>query len=414
MHIVVIGNGVAGNSAARGALRNPDTRVTLIEGDVAPYYSACVLPDYVSGDIPRERVVLEDPGRASERFERRRGMRVSAIDPSKKEVLFAEGSPVFFDRLILATGSVSLIPPVQGANLPGNFTLKTLDDATRIRQWSFESAVVIGSGLIGIEAAIALRKLGRKVTLIEAMDRIGPRILDPVMAERAQQTLEAQGIDVGLEELVVEIHGVDKVEVVKTDKRNLKADLVVWATGMKPESTLAGDAGITLGENHGILVDASMQTSAQDVYASGDVAEYPDPLFSEDRLNLFWYFGVGQGRVAGMSAAGLKSEFPPTLQMGTAHLFDTPLAFVGYTETELCERGLSPETKDTGQGNRFFHQVFLDGRLVGIQMIHPNREEILWRNRVLKMVLDKPAKPWGFTIPLFKGGWQGSHDGKNA
>jgi NADPH-dependent 2,4-dienoyl-CoA reductase/sulfur reductase-like enzyme len=414
MHIVVIGNGVAGNSAADGALRNPDTRVTLIDGNVAPYYSACVLPDYVSGDIPRERVVLEDPDRASGRFERRRGMRVSAIDPSKKEVLFAEGSSISFDRLILATGSVSLIPPVHGANLPGNFTLKTLDDATRIRQWSFESAVVIGSGLIGIETAIALRKLGRNVTLIEAMDRIGPRILDPVMAERAQQTLEAQGIDVGLEELVVEIHGVDKVEVVKTDKRRLEADLVVWATGMKPESTLAGDADITLGENHGILVDASMQTSAQDVYAVGDVAEYPDPLFSEDRLNLFWYFGVGQGRVAGMNAAGLKSEFPPTLQMGTAQLFDAPLAFVGYTETELHARGLSPETKDTGQGKRFFHQVFLDGRLVGIQMIHPNREEILWGNRVLKMALDKPAKPWGFTIPLSNGGWQGNHDERNA
>ena len=404
MHIVVIGNGVAGNSAAKGALRNPDTRVTLIDGDTTPYYSACVLPDYVSGGILRERVVLESPGRASTRFERCQGKPVSAIDLLRKEVLFTEASSISFDRLILATGSVSLIPPVQGTNLPGNFTLKTLDDATRIRQWSFGSAVVIGSGLIGIEAAIALRKLGKKVALIEAMDRIGPRILDPVMAERAQHVLKARGIGVGVEELVVEVRGAGKVEAVKTDKRNLKADLVVWATGMKPESTLAGDAGITLGENHGILVDASMQTSAQGIYAVGDVAEYPDPLFSEDRLNLFWYFGVGQGRVAGMNAAGLRSEFPPTLQLGTSQLFDTPLAFVGYTEAELRGRGLSPETKDTGNGKRFFHQVFLDGRLVGIQMINPNREEILWRNRVMKVALDKPTKPWGFTIPLFDGG----------
>ena len=404
MHIVVIGNGVAGNSAAKGALRNPDTRVTLIDGDTTPYYSACVLPDYVSGDIPRERVVFEIPGQASRRFERCQGKRVSAIDPLKKEVLFTEASSTPFDRLILAAGSVPLIPPVQGSDLPGNFTLKTLDDATRIRQWALGNAVVIGSGLIGIEAAIALRKLGKKVTLIEAMDRIGPRILDPVMAERVKQTLESQGIDVGLEESVVGVHGAGKTEAVETEKRDLKADLVVWATGMKPQSALAGDAGITLGENDGILVDASMQTSAQGVYAVGDVAEYPDPLFSEPRLNLFWYFGVGQGRVAGMNAAGLRSEFPPTLQMGTAQLFDTPLAFVGYTETELHARGLSPETKDAGNGKRFFHQVFLDGRLVGIQMIHPNREEILWRNRVMNVALDKPSKPWGFTIPLFDGG----------
>jgi hypothetical protein len=91
-----------------------------------------------------------------------------------------------------------------------------------------------------------------------------------------------------------------------------------------------------------------------------------------------------------------------------------PLAFVGYTEGELQARGLLPETKDSGNGKRFFHQVFLNGRLVGIQMIHPNREEILWSSRVLKMVLDKPAKPWGFTIPLIDGGWPGNQNGRNA
>jgi NADH oxidase (H2O2-forming) len=411
MHIVVIGNGVAGNSAAKGALRNPDTRVTLIDGDVTPYHSACVLPDYISGDIPRERVFLED--HASPRFERCQGTRVVAIDLAERNVLFADGS-IPFDRLMFATGSVPLVPPVQGSDLRGNFTLKTLDDATLIRQWPLGSAVVIGSGLIGIEASIALTKLGQKVTLIEALDRIGPRILDPVVAERAQQTLEARGIDIGLEESVVGVHGVNQTEAVETSRRNLKADLVVWATGIKPESSLARDAGIITGENDGILVDASMQTSAPGVYAAGDVTEYPDPLFSEQRLNLFWYFGSGQGRVAGMNAAGLRAEFPLTLQMGTARLFDTPLAFVGYTESELRARGLLPETKDSGNTKCFFHQVFLNGRLVGIQMIHPNREEILWSSRVLKMVLDKPAKLWGFTIPIFDGGWPGNQDGRDA
>jgi NADH oxidase (H2O2-forming) len=400
MHIVIIGNGVAGNSAAKGALRNPDTKVTLIDGAMTPYYSACVLSDYISGDIPQERVFLKNY--SSTRFERCQGNRVLAIDLIERKVLFADGS-IPFDRLILATGSVPIVPPVQGSDFQGNFNLKTLKDAIRIRQWPLGSAVVIGSGLIGIEAAIALRKLGQKVTLIEALDRIGPRILDPVMAERAKQTLEAQGIDVGLEESVVGVHGAGKTEAVETEKRDLKADLVVWATGMKPQSTLAGDAGITLGENNGILVDASMQTSVPGVYAVGDVAEYPDPLFSEYRLNLFWYFGSGQGRVAGMNAAGLRFEFPRTLQMGTARLFDTPLAFVGYTEGELQARGLLPETKDSGNGKRFFHQVFLDGRLVGIQMIHPNRAEILWSSRVLKTALDKPPKPWSVTIS--------SHDG---
>lgn len=399
MHIVIIGNGVAGNSAAKGALRNIDTRVTLIHRDTIPYHSACVLPDYISGDASLDKVVLEEY--SSPRFERRQGDRVLSIDLSGREVISAAGS-IPFDRLILATGSIPLVPPVPGSDLPGNLTLKTLDDAKRIRQWRLGRAVVIGSGLIGIEAAIALRKLRQEVTLIEALDRIGPRILDPVVAERAQQILEARGIDVGVEESVVGIRGVNQTEAVETSRRKLKADLVIWATGMKPESSLARNAGIALGENGGILVNASMETSAPGVYGAGDVVAYPDPLFSERRLNLFWYFGAGQGRVAGMNAAGSRSEFPPTLQMGTARLFDTPLASVGYTEAELRARGLSPETKDVGNGKRFFHQVFLDGRLVGIQMIHPNRDEITRSSRVMEM-LDKPGKPWGVTIPLMNG-----------
>jgi len=401
VHIVIIGNGVAGNSAAKAAVRNPDVKAVLIDADSAPYHSACVLPDYISGDIPEERVFLQNS--ASRRIKRCQGNRVSALDLLERKVLFVDGSMIPFDRVILATGSVPFVPPVQGTVLEGNLTLKTLNDATRIRQWPLGSAVVIGSGLIGIEAAIALRRLGHKVTLIEAVDRIGPRILDPVAAERVQQLLEAQGILVGVEESVAAVHGGNRTEAVETSQRTIKADLVIWATGMKPESRLARDSGITVGRNGGILVDGAMQTSASGVYAAGDVTEYPDPLFSERRLNLFWYFGAGQGRVAGMNAAGFKSEFPLMLQMGTARVFETPLAFVGYTESELLAKGLQPETRDLGNGRRFFHQVFLDGQLVGVQMIHPNRSEIFWAGSVLKMGLDKPYRTWGVAIPSLAG-----------
>ncbi len=401
MRIVVIGNGVAGNSAAKAALRNPDTEVVLIEGDVTPYHSACVLPDYISGDITKDNAILEDY--PSERFDRRQGHRVTALDFSERKISLADGSATPFNRLVLATGSVPFVPPVQGVDLSGNLTLKTLHDATRIRRWPVGSAVVIGSGLIGIEAAIALRKLGHRVTLMEGLDRIGPRILDTLVAEKVQQMLESHGIRVELEQSVVAVHGSKRAEAVETSQQTIEADLVLWATGMRAESSLAREAGIALGKNNGILVDRSMQTSVDGIYAAGDVVEFPDPLFSEQRLNLFWYFGAGQGKVAGMNAAGLKSEFPLTLQMGTARIFETPLAFVGYTERELRERGLLPEIRDLSNGRRFFHQVFLDGQLVGLQMIQPNRSEIYWAGRVLKIALNKPFKPWGVTVPSLMG-----------
>ncbi len=387
MDVVIIGNGVAGNAAANGALRQPGTKVVLIDGECAPYHSACVLPDYVAGEIPEGGVVLED--RASGRFERWKGKRVSTIRLPEKTILLADGMMIPFHRLVLATGSIPIVPPVPGADLRGNFTLKTLDDATHIRRQPIGSAVVIGSGLIGIEAAIALRKLGHNVTLIEVLDRIGPRILDPVTAQRVQGAMEAQDIHIGLEESVAAVHGATQAEAVETSRRRLEASLVVWATGMKPESGLARDAGITIGKTGGIYVDESMQTSVPEIYAAGDVTEYPDPLFVEQRLNLFWYFGCGQGRVAGMNAAGLRAAYPMTLQMGTARIFDMPLAFVGYTEGELRARGLFPETLDSGNSDRFFHQIFLDGRLVGLQMIRPNRHEIRCAANVLKILPDK-------------------------
>jgi len=391
MHIVIIGNGIAGNSAAQAALRHPGARVTLIDRSSVPFHSACVLPDYIADSVQSDKVILKPV--SSRRLKRILGKEIQAIDPIEQKVVL-EKKTIPYDKLILTTGSRPSIPPVPGAGLNGNFCLKHLWDADHIRQFPAKKALVVGSGLIGLEVAAALKKRGQSVTLIENQDRLGPRFFDPPVAKYVQKILEGHGLRIGVGESVTEISGKNRVETVKTSKRVLKRDLVIWAVGMQPESRLAKETGLKLGNQRGIFVRKSMETSQPGIFAAGDVTEFPDPLFARSRLNLFWYFGAAQGRVAGLSSVDIPSEFPPALQMGTARLFDTTLVFVGYTGVELGEKGLSPETRDLVTDQRFLHQVILDGRLVGLQMVNPTRQEILMANRVLRTQRESSPIPW--------------------
>jgi pyruvate/2-oxoglutarate dehydrogenase complex dihydrolipoamide dehydrogenase (E3) component len=209
-----------------------------------------------------------------------------------------------------------------------------------------------------------------------------------------QKILERHGIRCGLRESVTEILGKTRVEAIKTSERKLKGELVIWAVGMQPDSLLAREAGLELGNQGGLMVRRSLETSQPGVFSAGDVTEFPDPLLARSRLNLFWYFGAAQGRVAGLNSVGIRTEFPPTLLMGSARLFDTRIFFVGYTAAELREFGLSPETKGAVTNQRYFHQVFLKERLVGLQMINPLRQEMLMANQVMRNHESGSSIPW--------------------
>jgi NADH oxidase (H2O2-forming) len=329
----------------------------------------------------------------SQRLTRLLGEEILAVEPQEHRVRLSKRT-ISYERLILSTGSTPQVPPLPGTKRRGNFCLKHLGDADGIRHFPAKKAVVVGSGLIGLEAAAALKKRGLSVTLIETLDRIGPRIFDPSVARYVQNILKGHGLEIRVGEYVSEVFGKTQVEAVRTSKRELKVDLVVWSVGMKPESHLARDAGLTLGKQGGISVNPFMETSHPDIFSAGDSTEFPDPLLGLARLNLFWYFGAAQGRVAGLNSVATRSQFPPTLQMSTAHLFDTTIFFVGYTGVELQDKGLAPETRDRIFEKRLLHQVFLDGRLVGLQMVNPRRHEILMATQVLRAREEYSPIPW--------------------
>jgi nitrite reductase (NADH) large subunit len=203
------------------------------------------------------------------------GCPATAIDVAKSRVRLQDGTLLPYRRLVLATGSQPIRLSVPGMQLPGVLTFRDIDDVAAIDNASRRGsrAVVIGGGLLGLEAAYGLAKAGAEVTLVHLMDRLMERQLDASAAAMLRQEVESRGVSVLLEAETARVDGTDRVEaVVLKDGRRLPADLVVVAVGIKPNADLARDAGIAV--NRGILVDDVLETSVPGVHAIGECAEH--------------------------------------------------------------------------------------------------------------------------------------------
>jgi NADPH-dependent 2,4-dienoyl-CoA reductase/sulfur reductase-like enzyme len=368
--IAVVGGGIAGWEAARGARRSdPGARVVLLNEEPHPLYSACVLADYISGEIERSRVFL----RALEDY-KKEGIdyrpHTAVVDWSPDErLLILQGGELHYDALVLATGSIPWIPPLPGAQRPGVQTLKTLADADGLRGVPVGRIVVVGGGPIGIEAAVALRRSGWEVHLVELLPRLLPRLFDEPLSILLKERLEACGIEVVLGERVLEVFGAEAVEGIRTEKRVLKADRVLFVIGMRPEVSLARRGGLELGPSGGILVDDRMMTTRKDVWACGDCVESRDLLTGRRGLFMLWNNARLQGRVAGTNAGGGSRRFPGSLNITTIQIFGEAAASVGQTAAELEREGGTLLYKPIYGGGMGL--VLKAGKLVGVQVVGP-------------------------------------------
>ena len=334
MKVVVIGNGIAGFSAA-STLRHLDRQfeITVISGESNPLYSPCILADYVSGEIPRERVFvksLSDYERHSMRL--LLGHEVKEIDPPGKGVLMDDGLPIPFDKLILATGSRAV---TLGGLKKGIFKLKTLQDADEILKHAGKKAVVIGAGPIGIEVGIALLRRGFRVSILEMMDHVLPLGLDALAASKVKAVLEEHEIEVFNGERFESVHGTNRVTGVVTNRRKIECDTLVWAVGMRPNVELAAKSGIRLGDKGGITVNPRMETSVPDIYACGDCVESNDILTGEPYPNLFWHNANRQGVVVARNCAGFPTDYPGSHNLLNVDVFGNHVAGFGFTEAAL-------------------------------------------------------------------------------
>ena len=225
MKVIIVGNGIAGNTAG-STIRRLDSQadITIISEELYPHYSACALPQYLAGELKRQKLFL----RAGSAYRREKiktilGQKVTSISPGNKKV-FLNSKSLAYDKLIVATGSKPVVPPVRGVNLDGVFFLKSLSDADHIRNTTAPVAVVVGSGPIGVEAGIALTKRGVKVYLVELLGRIMPRVFDEGPSSLLTDILERNGIKVLTKESVTGIIGNRKVEGIVSSKRRIKCD----------------------------------------------------------------------------------------------------------------------------------------------------------------------------------------------
>lgn len=353
--LVIIGGVAAGASAAAKARRcNEDADIVMFEkgGDIS--YATCGLPYYLSGIIQKRDVLLITNAQFfKERFnvDVKTHHEVVSIDRTGKKVTvrnLASGEQFDenYDKLIVAAGASAVIPSIPGADLPFVYTLKTLEDTDRIfahlKDRPCETAVVVGGGLIGMEAVENLAHRKIKVSVVEFLPQV-LSFLDPEMAEMIRWHLNRKKVDCYLSEKMTSIEQKDDRRCVQTSGgRELPADLVIMSVGIKPNTRLAQDAGLSMGTTGGIVVDEYMQTNDPDIYAGGDCIESINIVTGKSTLFPMGSAANKQGRAAGANAMGRHIAVKGFTGTVIVKVFDLAVGKTGLSEKEAMEHGFSP------------------------------------------------------------------------
>ncbi len=379
---VIVGNGIAGVTAALSIVRADEAaEVHIYSAEPHLYYRRPQLPALIAGEVAEADITYRPRSWYQERgIHVHTGSPVAGLDPAAHRISLEDGTSLPYDRLLLATGGRARVPPLEGVTLEGVFTLRTLEDSRGIREraGTARSAVVVGGGLLGLESARALRALGLEVTILELYSYLMPRQVDREGAAVLQGLVESLGIRVLTNARTEAILGDGAVAAVQVEGGpRLEAQIVVCATGWQPETGLARRAGLEV--NRGVVVGPHLQTSAEDVYAAGDVAEAGEMLYGIVPA------AVEQARIA---AANMVSPGSATYQ-GTLPF--TTLKVVG---AELTSVGNAVADDETAQQlrhidleNRHYRKfVIRDGKIVGAILLNDRARSIVVRQLVEKGV----------------------------
>ena len=401
--IVVIGGSAAGPKAAAKARRmDQHAEVTILQKGPDLSMASCGYPYYAGGFFHYCNQLLCTPTgvvRDPKFFMNAKGIHAIteteavSIDRDAKVVHCRsekDGSEmdVPYDKLVLATGATPMMPPVPGTDLEGITTLQSMRDADLLRKirddQQIKRAVVVGGGLIGVETCEALELAGIEITVVEMLPQI-LMFLDWEMAKLVENHMKAKGAHVITENPVSAFLGENgKLTGVKLrNGTELPCELAVVATGVRPNSALAREAGLDVGECGGIAVDAHMQTSDPDIYAAGDCIELPNLITGASVHAPYGDLANLQGRVVGQNVVlGDRAVFPGTLQTGVCKVFDYAAGATGLSETAARKAGFDPVSVLTAAPDKpgFMGAKLLvmkmvadrgSGRLIGFQCVGP-------------------------------------------
>ena len=352
MKIIIIG-GVAGGATTAARIRRVDetAEIILLEKGKHISYANCGLPYYIGGVIEeREKLFVQTPEAFSTRFrvDVRTENEVIFIDRKKKTVTVRQSSEdtyeESYDKLLISTGASPVRPPLPGIDFPGIFTLRNVTDTDRIKEYinshSPRKAVVVGAGFIGLEMAENLHAQGAKVSIVE----MGNQVMAPIdfsMASLVHQHLMDKGVNLYLEQAVASFEREGKgLKVTFKNGQSISADIVILSIGVRPETSLARAAELTIGPAGGIAVNNYLQTSDEAIYAIGDAIEYRHPITGKPWLNYLAGPANRQGRIVADNILGAKIPYEGSIGTSIAKVFDMTVASTGLPGKRLRLEGI--------------------------------------------------------------------------
>ena len=363
--IVIIGSGAAGLTAASAARKkDKNAEITVITEDEHIAYSPCAIPWVLEGVSEWKDIIMHDPGfyKKERNIAVLVGTKAESVDGTAKKVV-AGGKEYIYDSLVIATGGTVFVPPVPGKDLKNVFVVRTIRDGMAIEKAmkDSKSAVICGAGVIGLEVAVAMRNMGLKVTVIEMMGQVIPRIADPDMAELIQKHLENRGIKFVLNAPVQSVKGTEKVEEVTAAGEDYDCDIVIFATGVRANLDLPKMLGLDIGLLGAVAVSPSMQPYVRgrlqkDVFLAGDLIQCQSAPGNGPTMSQLGSSAVRQGAVAGTNAAGGNETLGPVCSPWISRLGGLEIGGTGLSRSLAEWYGIrSVEGKASGSTRARYH-----------------------------------------------------------
>jgi len=387
MKFVIIGGGACGpKTAARARRLDASAQITMLQDEELISYAGCGLPYYISYVVKSRNALLVRDAATFKKISNvdvLTATRVDRIDRSAHRIdvtALTEGRQysIAYDKLVIATGANPVVPPIKGIDLKGVHVLKRVPDADEIKALINEStskkAIVVGAGLIGIEMVEALSARGLKVTVVEALDKVLPGILDEEISDLLADNVRSKGVTLKLGQKVVEFKGEgDRVSHVVTDSETLQGDVVIFAIGVRPNSKLAKEAGLEIGPFSDIVVNEYLQTSDPDIYAGGDCVANVSIVTGKKAFVPLGSTANKHGHVIAANITGNSEKFPGIVSTACVKVFDFNTGRVGLGEKQALEAGLDVVTALISNPDK--------------PMYYPGNKEI-----IIKLIVDRKTR----------------------
>ena len=392
MKVIIIGGIAAGMSAAAKLKRmSPNDEVIVYEkGDIVSF-GACGLPYYAGGffDYSNEMIA-----RTAEEF-RKTGINLFTnhevlevdFDNKKLRVKDLIQNMIIeerYDKLMIASGASSIIPPIKGIDSENVLTLKSMDDGNKLRALmeneNLKRVTVIGAGFIGVEAVEAAKKRGKEVTVVQLQDRILAEVFDEEITNLLEEEIRKHDVNLLLDETVMEITTAGKATNIKTNKREFETDIVIVATGFRPNTAFVKNEKLEMLKNGAIVVDKYGRTSIEDVYAAGDCATI-NSVITNKPVYVPLATGANKlGRIVGENLAGANNEFQGSLASSCIKVMDMEAARTGLSEKEVKALGFDYKTKFITDMN---HTSYYPGQTkIYVKLIYDAHTKVIYGGQV--------------------------------